>query len=280
MLPNLIVIGGVKCGTTSLHTHLDLHPQISMSAIKELDFFILEKNWSKGIGWYESQFAFAEETRILGESSPSYTACHVFSGVPERVHAVLPGAKLIYILRDPVDRIVSHYVHNYRRRAENRKLSEVLADLENNYYVLYSRYYTQLEQYLKYFPQSDILIITLENLNRYPQKTMQEVFRFLDVDALFHSQSFSKILYASSGKRRTNAIGLLWSRMPWKNEIRSSLPPRLLEMCDSLYCLLGRSKVKKPVLNARLKQALIDSLKDDIDRLRDYTGSDFEAWCL
>jgi hypothetical protein len=276
MLPNLVVIGAAKSGTTSLHSYLDLHPQISMSPTKELNFFVLEKNWPKGVEWYESNFVSSDETRILGESSPSYTQYPVFKGVPERMHLVLPEAKLIYILRDPIERIISHYVHNYRRRVENRSISEVLTDLENNPYVLWSKYYTQLEQYLDHFPQSSILIITLEDLRRYRQQTLQKVFRFLGVDDSFWSQGFSSILYTSSGKRRRNQIGLLCSRMPGKGIIKSLLPSSFVKV----YRSLSSSKVNRPVLSTRLEQALIDVLKDDIDCLRKYTGSDFDAWCL
>ena len=108
-LPNLIIIGAQKCGTTSLHYYLNLHPQILMSREKELNFFITERNWSKGVDWYRSQFV--EKAEIYGESSPNYTDYIRFGGVPERMYSVVPDARLIYILRDPIERIVSHYVH-------------------------------------------------------------------------------------------------------------------------------------------------------------------------
>lgn len=276
MLPNLITIGATKSGTTSLHDYLDLHPQISMSEIKELDFFILEKNWPKGIEWYESNFAFTGETKIVGESSPNYSACHMFSGVPERMYSVLPDVKLIYILRDPVDRIVSHYAHNYRRRIEHRAIFEVLTGLENNPYVLWSKYYKQLEQYLVYFSQSAILILTLDELSQHRHRTLQKVFRFLGVDDSFYSQEFSRISYSSSSKRRTNRVGTLLSRIPGENKFKSLLPIPLARA----YRAISSSSVTKPVLDPELKQALIDVLKDDINRLREYTGNDFEAWCL
>jgi hypothetical protein len=134
----------------------------------------------------------------------------------------------------------------------------------------------QLEQYLNCFPHSNILIITLEDLSRHRQETLQNVFRFLDVDDSFYRQGFSNTLYKSRDKRRIHQVGLLWSRMPGKSIIKSLLPSHFVRA----YRSLTRRKAKKPVLNERLKQALIDNLKDDIDCLRRYTGSDFEAWCL
>lgn len=116
MLPNLIVIGAHKCATTSLHYYLGLHPQISMSREKELNFFIKERNWYKGIEWYKSNFT--TKAMIYGESSPNYTNYPFFMGVPERMCSVVPEAKLIYIVRDPIDRVISHYVHNYANSHE------------------------------------------------------------------------------------------------------------------------------------------------------------------
>jgi hypothetical protein len=276
MLPNLVIIGAMKSGTSSLHYYLSLHPQISMSCTKELDFFVLEKNWSKGIKWYESNFASTGEAKILGESSPNYTKCHCFGGVAERMHSTVPQARLIYILRDPIERIISHYLHNYRQRTESRNFSAALMDLENNHYVLCSKYYMQLEQYLDYFPQSNILVITLEDLSEHRQRTLEKVFHFLDVDDFFDSQDFSNILYGSSDRRRMNRVGLLGSKVPGKRIIESLLPSQFVRVYRSLYS----SKVQKPVLDERLKQALTDNLKDDVDCLRRYTDNDFGAWCL
>jgi hypothetical protein len=233
-----------------------------MSTTKELDFFVFEKNWSKGIEWYESNFVSTGEAKILGESSLNYTKYHVFRGVPSRMHSIVPGTELIYILRDPIDRIVSHYIHDYRKRKEHRKISEALTDLKSNHYVLCSKYYAQLEQYLDYFPRS----------------TSRQAFRFLGVDDSLYSQDFSDILYRFSDKRRVNQIGVLLAKTLGTSAIKSSLP--FPSFFAGVYRSPSGSRVKKPLLDEELKQALIGVLQDDIDRLRRYTGSDFRAWCL
>ena len=133
MLPNLVIIGGMKCGTTSLHYYLSQHPEIYMSRDKELDFFIEEKNWHKGIEWYESQFNV--QAKVIGETSPNYTCRHCFPGVPKRMNELLPDAKLIYLVRHPIKRIVAHYLHNYSEGLESRDLEETLLDSETNQYL-------------------------------------------------------------------------------------------------------------------------------------------------
>ena len=161
VLPNLIVIGAAKCGTSSLHYYMNLHPQISMSKEKELRFFVEEKNWHKGTEWYQSNFT--GRTKIRGESSPVYTQYPHYAGVPKRMCSLIPEAKLIYIVRDPIERITSHYTMSYLNGKETRSMSDALAD-SNNRYINDSKYYMQLEQYLQYYPTSQILIVTLEEL--------------------------------------------------------------------------------------------------------------------
>src|SRR5688500_5445420 len=111
LLPNLITIGAQKCGTSGLHYYLGLHPEVSMSTPKELNYFIAERNWGRGPEWYGRHFD--PNARCRGESSPNYTAFPQHMGVPERMASVVPDAKLIYIVRDPLARIAAHYVHNF-----------------------------------------------------------------------------------------------------------------------------------------------------------------------
>ncbi len=275
MLPNLIIIGAQKCATTSLHYYLDLHPQISMSRAKELNFFILEYNRYRDIEWYTS--CFTNKTKICGESSPNYTAYPIFSGVPERMYSVLPEVKLIYVLRNPVERIISQYVHYYASEIENRNISDALADLSNdNVYLCRSKYFMQLEQFLNFYPETSILIITMEELYSHRQQTLQRIFRFLNVDdSFFSSRVFHK--HKSISKRRKNRIGLFLKQTVGKN-IVYKLSPEIREKANTLIYYPFSRNIKRPTLNESIRQRLIDKLKDDINCLRQFTGNDFMEW--
>jgi hypothetical protein len=119
MLPNLVIIGGLRCGTTSLHRHLLVHPEIFTSRPKGLDFFNADANFSKGVSWYESHFTVPSKVR--GEASPHYSEPphRYIQGilekpvdiVAERMHSLLPKAKLLYIIRDPIDKVISTYLN-------------------------------------------------------------------------------------------------------------------------------------------------------------------------
>lgn len=274
-LPNLIIIGAMKCATTSLHYYLGLHPEISMSREKELNFFICEGNWHKGIEWYNSHFT--GKAKIHGESSPNYTNYPFSRGVPERMYSCVPEAKLIYMVRDPIDRIISHYIHQYAARRENRKLSEALANSHANPYVFRSKYFMQLEKYLEYFPRCNILVITQEDLYSHRQQTLQKIFRFLEVDHSFHCREFSTIRQRSRGKRRKNQVGLSLNRT-LKRNILERFPPNTRWHFEQLLYLPFSNKIERPVLKERLTQKLLNRLERDMNLLREYTGCDFQRW--
>ena len=180
-LPDFLLIGATKCGTTSLHRWLIGHPKIWMPAEKELRYFTTEHHFHRGPDWYAAQFAAAPADAVVGEASNAYTRHPVYDGVPARIAATLPRAKLIYVTRDPISRIESHYRHclvtGIEWRGPNRALR---ADPR---YVAASLYGHQLAQYLAHFPPSQILVLQSEALFADPQAQLDRLARFLGIDA-------------------------------------------------------------------------------------------------
>lgn len=265
-LPNLIIIGAMKCGTTSLHHYLSLHPEIHMSKTKELDFFIKEKNWKQGINWYRAQFT--ESASIIGESSPNYTKYPAFQGVPERMAQLLPEAKLIYLVRDPIPRIISHYLHQYIDRSEKRSFKEAFASLENNHYVRCSLYSMQLDQFLEFYPISRILVVSLEELIQDRIQTLKKIFSFLQVDPTFKHESLSSVLHQTRNKQRLTPLGATLFRLPMGGRLASALPFSI------------SYEVETPTIDTSLQQELENFLAPDVKRLRELTNSSFSLWTL
>lgn len=173
-IPNLIVIGAMKCGTTSLHEYLDLHIDIGMSVTKEIDYFA-GNNALQELDWYMAHFDGSKAVR--GESSQNYTKAHLpfYRDAPRRIHSLVPNMKMIYLVRDPIDRYLSHIVENYiGETEESKKLS-----MSTNNYVFTSLYHYQLQAYLKYFPLEQILVVDSEDLNCERLLTMNRIFDFL-----------------------------------------------------------------------------------------------------
>ncbi len=267
----------MKCATTSLHYYLDAHPEIQMSRIKELNYFVEHRNWRRGQSWYMSHFT--GEFAVRGETSPVYTAHPLYPGVPERMHRVVPHARLIYIVRDPIERVLSEYLHRFTRRGEDHSLEEVLVKGYEGYqYLDRSRYYFQLEQYFPYFSPGAIHILTAEALGKSREQTMADVFRFLGVDEEFRSHRFYKIKHPTRPSRRLNPTG---RRIVTFSERRlNRYQPDLQRALVSRMVLPFTSPIEVPALGSQLRARLADLLADDVRQLRAFSGKLFKEWSL
>jgi hypothetical protein len=272
-LPNLIIIGAMKCGTSSMHNYLDAHPEISMSRQKELNFFSFDRHWERGEDWYGRHFS--TTAPIRGESSPSYSKFPKMPHVPARMKTLVPSARLVYLVRDPLTRIVSHYMHLRYGGRENRSLDEALSQFEGNQYIDCSRYHMQLEQYLKHFSQSQILVVSAEEMKENRQETLRAVFRFLNVDESFQSPRHDAIYHASKPH------GFLWRTLEESRLARNIRPyvPRSIVYWAASHGP-QQSALKPPSLDNGLREALRDYLREDVERLRSQVGRDFAQWSI
>jgi hypothetical protein len=274
--PNLVVIGAMKCATTSLHYYLGLHPDIKMAAEKELHFFVAERNWPRGLAWYERQFAGREA--VHGESSTTYARFPHYSGVAARMHALLPAAKLIYVVRDPVDRAVSQYVHEYAAGREDRPLAEALTAPSPNAYLDLSRYGLQIAQYLPYYPRERVLVLTAEDLGARRAEVLRRTFAFLGVGDTFDDPRFAAVKHVSAAKRRLSARGMRLSRLRAWSLLGRPLPPALRRLAGRLLSHPFSSPVEAPAIPPDLRRRLQDALGADLERFHLLTGHPVDAW--
>lgn len=276
-LPNLIVIGGLKCGTTSLHHYLNLHPAIAMSRPKELNFFIAELNWGLGPEWYASHFE--RGAAIRGESSPHYTNLPRFRGVAERMHELLGAeTRIVYMVRRPIARMLSHYFHNVGSGYESRPLETALADPESTY-VARSRYAMQLEPYLAAFDRERILIVSNEELASERDATVRRVFEFCGVDTGFRSEQFEREWETGSGKQ-TGGFALMDRavRLPGLRALDRNfdrLPESLRWLVERLVHGPGKGSAPKPELEPGLRDRLERLLRADVIELERIAGRGF-----
>lgn len=283
MLPNLIVIGSRKCATTSLHHYLNLHPEIFMSQThKELNFFVAEMFWKKGVSWYERQFPVKAPVR--GESSPNYSRFPVWKGVPERMHSIVPNAKLIYIVRNPVERLISAYHHDFKGGLESRTFEEMVSSrLKENPHFHDSRYYFQLTQFLKYYPLSRIHVVPSEQLSDRPYAVMQEIFKFLGVDATFQSKEFCEMknVLAETVRRKQCKLehfaGQCGRKNQWLGQIAGAAVPIYLKL-RKRKTLQPRENTAPPLVSIKTKELLQEFFRKDIQKLSALTGQQFEKY--
>jgi hypothetical protein len=280
MLPNLVVIGAMKAGTTSLHHYLSGHPDVAMSSDKEPRFFTTEGNWDRGRGWYESQFQTGKPVR--GESTPDYTKFPRHAGVPARMHALIPDAKLVYLVRDPVQRLVSHYIDAYSFGRLNASLDEVLESPEGRHLVSCSKYFMQVSQYLPYYDENMILVVTTEDLQADPRSTLAAIFRFLDVDDSFDSPEFGRVVRPSQELRRKTTAGYAALRVVErvrKSPVRKYLPRTLRRPVDALNAWTSRP-IERPTFDCSRHADLVAELRDDANSFRELTGKELPAWSV
>ena len=279
-LPNLIVVGGLKCGTTSLHHYLTLHPEIAMSRPKELNFFVAELNWELGRDWYASHFDPA--ARVRGETSPHYTNRPRFEGVAERMRSIVPEARIVYMVRDPLDRMLSHYLHNLGGGYDDRPLAEALADDRSAYWQR-SRYAYQLEPYLEAYGPDRIAIVAREELLRERAATMRLVYAFAGVDPAFSSPGFERewetgAAKGSGGFRLMDrAVRLPGLRALDRNFDR--LPERLRWLVERLVHDPDAGAAAKPELPPELRARIAAFFGGEVAQLERIAGRSF-GWSV
>jgi len=274
-LPNLIVIGAQKCGTSGLHYYLSLHPEVSMSTPKELNFFIAERNFPRGLEWYSRHFDPA--ARCRGESSPNYTAYPQHLGVPERIAEVVPDVRLVYIVRDPVERITAHFVHNYAKRREKGDLRATLMH-PNTSYVTRSKYFMQLQRFLAHFDEEQILVLDQHDLRGDRAATLKRLFEFAGVDPGFRHPKFEQVRHSTSRKKRATRMGMRVQKMS-RTRFGRRVPRRAWLALDVALPL--SKPIEKPTGVAdALGEEVLEVLHEDAELLRAQTGRAFEHWSV
>jgi hypothetical protein len=269
VLPNFLVIGAAKAGTTSIYHYLRAHPQVFMPETKELNFFVGEDGWPKGTSWYERHFDSAGDAIAVGEASPNYTKYPLFSGVPERIAKLLPEARLIYLVRHPVDRFRSGYLDEVRRGRQRNPIESTLAS--NPGYLAASKYAMQIEQYLEHFRRDQLLVITSEDLKRRRAATMRVVHGFLGVDDITPA-TLTDEFNRTEGKRMLRPVARRLRRLPGTRAV-ARLAPGASRRMGTRSLDSTRAEIS-PAFDEQLRELL----RDDVQRLRGYLGEDFHGW--
>lgn len=179
----------MKSGTSTLAFQLGQHPDIFM-ADRELHFFDNDHYYSKGIQCYEQEFKNWQHEKMIGEKTPAYCLKEIYA---KRIALHLPGVKMLWIFRNPIERTYSEYWHVVRKGGEKRSFEDSIFDNNQNLlepekcrYLERSIYFRQVQTFLKYFPRKNMYFTTFEKFTSNPQQTIREIFDFLDVDANFN----------------------------------------------------------------------------------------------
>ena len=176
-LPHFIVVGAMKCATSTLYDQLAAQPEIFLPTIKEPNFFSDDDQYQKGLEWYSSLFDGARKSSILGEASTHYTKLPDFPDTITRMKEVLPNLKIIYVMRDPLERLVSHFMHQWTMNEMELPIGtaiELHAELTN-----YSLYSLQIRPYIEAFGNESVLPVFFERLTAKPSEELRRVCQFI-----------------------------------------------------------------------------------------------------
>ena len=246
LLPNFIIIGAAKSATTSLANALKLHPEIHISKPKEPKFF--GRNFGKGWDWYFSLFRKGEDAKFRGEASTMYASkLQDFRKAPKLMSMYIPNVKLVYIVRHPLERIVSQWRHysSPGRHPEYSNFSELLSNRRLRKLIVgCSMYYQRLNQYRAFFPDHQIHCMTFEDLLESPQECLHQLLHFIGAS------------------------------------------PETDQMLDDNGCLpkdnqageKGRGHVDVPEWPPKLKQQVIQIVRPDAIKMLQYMGKPKDYW--
>ncbi len=276
MKPTFIVIGAARSGTTSLHKYLEAHPEISMSEIKEINYFSNQRFWKNGHEWYFNHFK-KSNTKVIGEASTSYSAAPLINHVPQRIYDCLGDIKLIYLLRDPIERLLSHYMHYVQRGERETTIDELINNGKEHDILTQGKYSYQIEEYLKYFPRSSIHLITIDDLKNRAEPTVSSIYKFLGVDDTFLNTDINTHHNKNSKVTKKTALGKVILNMYHKHIEQRPFPytfkKQFLNAAE-----IGAIEIFKPQLSNHTLKALTKYYSEDVAQLKENYNIDISNW--
>ena len=255
-LPTFVVIGAAQAGTETLHAWLNDHRDVCMSPREGLDFFFESGTWDRVVGWYRLRFGTCRWDQARGESSPNYARTHVDPGVPKRMYSVIPEARLVYLVREPMERIKSAYRQGVLDGTEDRSFAEAITQDED--YRETSRYILHIGAYLKHYEKKQLIVITTEQLAADPQATIEQVYERIGVrPAPLSSDQQRRDVTAD--RRLESEISLRLKANPayWRALNRSW---QLRNLHERVFTRKGR------IPSARLPQEVDADLRADLEK--------------
>jgi hypothetical protein len=289
MLPNFLVIGAAKAGTTSLHWYLAEHPEVFMTPVKDPAYFAYGVDGSGRLLWgelelhtfpirsldaYERLFADAGQAVAIGEASTTYLECPQSAA---RIRELIPAARIICSLRHPVDRAYSDYVMHLRRRGRRFDPARDLTAASSwahpdSRWMRIGRYHEELSRYFDVFPRDQIRVVLFDDLKRNPAGFMQDVYGFLGVDMAFVPDFATP--HAAGGIPASTVLEGIFMRAA-----RSSVKPLMPKRAANWFRRLRTHNLRQaPPLPAGLKHELTAYFREDIVRTSELIGRSLQHW--
>lgn len=269
-----LIVGAMKCGTTSLFEYLAQHPQIAACKEKEPNFFSERKIWERGISWYQGLWDWQSGVhKIALEASTSYSQYTKFPKVVPRIAGANINAKFIFIMRNPIERIESH--HTYARIRGYKVGRKPLSEGIDKELIELSSYGMQIGKYYCLFPAENILLLLFEDLKEKPQETVRSVCQFLEVDADYPFPNLDRAHNPSQGQY---AVPSLWYYLKRFKLARKAAVLVSSERRQFFRLKFGRKIERVSRLSAEQRRFVWRELESDLQLLESRYGVDTARW--
>jgi hypothetical protein len=248
----------MKCATSTLHEQLAVQPGIFMSEPKEPNFFSNDEQYDRGMVWYESLFENAPPGALCGESSTHYTKLPTYPHTVARMRAHLPEPKLIYIMRHPIQRLVSQYIHEWTEGVLRCSIDQAVEEYPQ--LVAYSRYTMQLEPYLKAYGPGHVLPLFFERFLAKPQEELERACRFIGYPASPRWDETLEAQNVSSQRMRRSPLRDAIVNTPILSAIRKHLVPQSIRDRAKSFWIMKERPELSPERVKQLKAVFDEDL--------------------
>lgn len=265
-IPDFIIIGAMKAATTTLYKQLASQPGVFMSELKEPNFFSDDDQFSKGTNWYLDLFRHANEDDLIGEASTHYTKFPTYPKTVSRMLQVLDSPKFIYIIRHPIERLISQYIHEWSQGKISKGINEAIID--NPELINYSLYYTQLSPYIDAYSKSQILLVFFERLKLDPQQELDRICVYLDYQGKMEwCQNLGLSNISSERIRKFPFYDVLIESEIAKHLRRTLIPKSFRKQIKQNFQMKHR-----PLLDEQTTRHLEELFNKDLQKLGDLLG--------
>ena len=274
MRVDFMVIGAQKAGTTSLAAQLAAHPQICFCKEKEPGFFHETEDWVGKLDEYHSLYH-PMPGQLCGEASTYYTFYPEFRETHKRLYDYNPALKLIYVMRQPVERVISHYTHNRVREIDTRPPEEAV--FSEGAYVNRSRYGVQLRPYLELFGPENVMLLVFEEYTADQIATLYRIADFLGIESAPFAETDTTPLHQSVGQPYLRSeTARAFTQTGFFQKVRGVVPASIRQPIR--HRLLSNKIEEKPHFSPDVKQALWRLLEDDVHTVEQLLGRSLNIW--
>lgn len=266
MLVDFMLIGAQKAGSTSLSYQLAQHPQIEFCLQKEPDFFSKSRDWKANLAEYHALYE-EKPGKFYAEGSTTYTWIPEYPETAWRIQTYNPNVKLLYIMRHPVERAISHYTHHLLK--DRTKYPKEVEIFEVPTYINHSRYAMQLRPYFELFPRENILLILFEEYIKNPLQTLHQIGSFLEIDPCGFDQVDLTPQYQSMERTGDKKI------KKWLTPISRLFPVKVRNALRGPFVYKLESQIE---FSENTKKMLWRFLEDDVRAVEKMMERSLDLW--